>query len=113
MKKVLPFIISQIIVFYLIPILIVDTGSGFLILLVLIPFITFLQASLYSLRYKFNILYPIIVGLLFIPSIFIFYNSSAKIYVIIYMVIALLGNSLGLFLRKRKKWKYFILQIHI
>ena len=40
-------------------------------------------------------------SIMFAPSIFIFYNSSAWVYVVGYTVIALLGNLIALPLRKR------------
>jgi hypothetical protein len=43
----------------------------------------------------------LIVAIMFAPSIFIFYNSSAWVYVVGYAVIALLGNLIALPLRKR------------
>ena len=37
---------------------------------------------------------------LFIPTIFIFYNETASIYIGVYGVISLVGNLLGSFIRK-------------
>ena len=55
---------------------------------------------MYGIRNGFDFWYAFIVAILFIPSIFIFYNSSAWIYVVVYAGIALLGNFIALPLRK-------------
>lgn len=45
--------------------------------------------------------YAVITAVLFIPSIFIYYNTSACVYMIGYGIIALLGNLVSrLFLRR-------------
>lgn len=54
----------------------------------------------YGIRNGFNFWYILIVAIMFAPSIFIFYNSSAWVYVVGYAVIALLGNLIALPLRK-------------
>ena len=55
----------------------------------------------YGIRNGFNFWYILIVAIMFAPSIFIFYNSSAWVYVVGYAVIALLGNLIALPLGKR------------
>ena len=63
------------ITFYLIPILIQDTGSGMFILLIVIPLITLITSIIYGLRNVFDFIYPLIVAILFIPTLFIYYNA--------------------------------------
>ena len=46
------------------------------------------------------LVYSIIVMALFIPTIFIFYNETASIYVGMYGVISIVGNLLGSFVKK-------------
>jgi hypothetical protein len=42
------------------------------------------------------------VAILFAPTIFIFYNTSAWVYIITYAIVALVGNGIGrIFYRKR------------
>ena len=44
---------------------------------------------------KIKWFYPVIVSLLFIPSIFIYYNSSAFIYCIWYLIDSFIGVLIG------------------
>lgn len=89
------------ITFYLIPILIQDTGSGMFILLIVIPLITLITSIIYGLRNIFDFIYPLIVAILFIPTLFIYYNISAWVYIIAYSLIALIGEILGKTLQKK------------
>lgn len=89
------------IAFYLVPILIKDTGSGMTILLIVIPLITLITSLIYGLRNTFDFVYPLIVAILFIPTLFIYYNTSAWIYIIVYSVIAVIGELIGKILPKK------------
>lgn len=101
LKKSIIFYILLIIDFYAIPWLIKDTGSAMIVMLIIIPLICFVTSIFYGLKNGFDFGYVLIVALIFVPSIFIFYNSSAWIYVGVYTVVALLGNLIALLLRKR------------
>lgn len=89
------------ITFYLIPILIQDTGSGMFILLIVIPLITLITSIIYGLRNVFDFIYPLIVAILFIPTLFIYYNVSAWTYILVYSMIAVIGELLGKTLQKK------------
>lgn len=89
------------ITFYLIPILIQDTGSGMFILLIVIPLITLITSIIYGLRNVFDFIYPLIVAILFIPTLFIYYNASVWTYILVYSMIAVIGELLGKTLQKK------------
>ena len=89
------------IAFYLVPILIKDTGSGMFILLIVIPLITLITSIIYGLRNTFDFIYLLIVAMLFIPTLFIYYNTSALVYVIAYSMIAVIGELLGKTLQRK------------
>ena len=89
------------IAFYIVPMLIKDTGSGMFILLIVIPLITLITSLIYGLRNTVDFIYPLIVAILFIPTLFIYYNTSAWVYVIAYSMIALIGEILGKTLQKK------------
>lgn len=89
------------IAFYLFPMLIKDTGSGMFILLIVIPLITFITSIIHGLKNTFDFLYPLIIAILFIPTLFIYYNISAWSYIIVYSVIAVVGELLGKTLQKK------------
>lgn len=95
LKKMLPYLLTIIGMFYLLPSLMKDTGSAIIILLILMPLGCFLTSLAYGVKNSFSWPYPIFVMLLFLPSIFIFYNESAMVYVFVYGLISLLGSFVG------------------
>lgn len=86
--------------FYAVPLLIIDTGSAMTIMLRIIPAICFVTSVLYGIKNGFHLSFPLFVAIVFIPSIFIFHNSSAWVYTIGYGVISLLGTLLSLIVQK-------------
>lgn len=98
--KVLPYLFVNIIAFYLLPLIIKDTGGAMVVMLIGIPLICFITSVIFGMKHSFNLLYPITVALIFAPTIFIFYNSTAWVYIIAYGVIALIGNFIGKSLSK-------------
>ena len=100
-KKNIIFYILLIINFYVIPCFIKDTGSAMLVMLIILPFICLVTSIFYGIKNGFDLWYVLILAIIFIPSIFIFYNSSAWVYVILYSIIAIIGNLLALPLKKR------------
>ena len=44
---------------------------------------------------KIKYLYPVIISILFIPSVFIYYNESALIHAVWYLVISCIGMIVG------------------
>lgn len=82
--------------FYILPLLMRDTGSAMILMLMVMPVICFITAIMYGIKNKFNFWYALIVAVIFIPTIFLFYNSTAWVYVIAYSVISLLGNLIAL-----------------
>lgn len=103
MKKIREMSVYLIVItlaFYVLPAFINDTGSGIFFLLILIPIICFLTSLIYGIRHSFNLIFLLLIMILFIPTIFIFYNESAAIYVLIYGIIAVIGNLLGSLIKK-------------
>ena len=100
-KKNMVFYLLLLIEFYIIPSFIKDTGSAMIVMLVLIPLLCLITSVFYGIRNGLDFWYILSVAILFIPSIFIFYNASAWVYAVGYTVIALFGNLIALPLRKR------------
>ena len=103
MKKIREMSVYLIVItlaFYVLPAFINDTGSGIFFLLILIPIICFLTSLIYGIRHSFNLIFLLLIMILFIPTIFIFYNESAANYVLIYGIIAVIGNLLGSLIKK-------------
>lgn len=89
----------NIICFYLLTLLMKDTGSAMFILLFAIPVITFVNAIICGKKNSFDILYPILVMVIFVPYVLIYMNESATIYIFIYGAISLMGLIVGSRLR--------------
>lgn len=104
LKKNIVFYLLLLIDFYIIPLVIKDTGSAMIVMLAIIPLICLTISVFYGIRNGFDFQYILSVAIIFIPSIFIFYNSSAWVYVVGYGVIALIGNLMALPLRKRQRY---------
>ena len=106
MKKklitLIPYAIVFAVDFYLFPAVIRNIGIAMLVMLCIIPLIAFLAAVVYGTVNGFNIILPILAMLLFLPTIFIYYNYTAWVYVIAYGVIVLAGNGIGRIFYKRR-----------
>jgi len=94
------YLIVIILAFYVLPAFINDTGTGIFFLIILTPIICFVTSIIYGIRHSFNLIFLLIIMILFIPTIFIFYNESAAVYVLIYGIIATIGNLLGSLIKK-------------
>ena len=81
--------------FYLLPLLTRDTGGAMFLMLCVTPLAAFLTGLVYGLRRGFSILLSLAALLLFLPTVFLFYNSSAWVYAPAYALIVLAGNGAG------------------
>lgn len=94
-KGMIPFLAGILAAFYLLPFCMRDTGGAILVLLLAMPILCLAISFAYGRKRGFHPLYPLTVSLCFLPSIRIFYNESALIYVAVYGALALLGSFLG------------------
>lgn len=94
-KSLAMFLLINIVLFYILPLLITDTGSAMSVLLVILPLSCLFVAVIYGSLNSFYIAYPLLVALAFIPTIWIFFNESAWVYIPVYGGIALIGNLIG------------------
>lgn len=94
-KKLLPYLMVNVICFYLLTLLMKDTGSAMFILLFAIPIITFVNAILCGRKNSFDFLYPLLVMVIFVPYVIMYMNESAAIYIFIYGAISLMGCFVG------------------
>ena len=103
MKKYLKEIIIltiQLIVYYLLPLTAGPAdGMGLVVLIILLTHILSLILGIIS-NNKYKLLYPIIVSIIFIPSVFIYYNESALIHSIWYLVDSSIGIFIGSLIHK-------------
>lgn len=96
LKKNMVFYLLLLVDFYIIPLFMKDTGSAMALILVIIPLICLIISVFYGFRNGLDFCYILSVAFIFIPSIFIFYNSSAWVYALGYAIIALFGNLIAL-----------------
>lgn len=92
-------LLIQIFMFYIFPLFSGPTDAmGMVILIILITFILSLLLGILS-NNKIKYLYPIVISIIFIPSILIYYNESALIHSLWYLVVSLIGLCLGLVIK--------------
>lgn len=93
--KELIILLIQIFMFYIFPLFAGPTDAmGLVFLLIITTFILSLLITIISnTNYKY--LYGILISLLFIPSVFIYYNESALIHSIWYLVVSYIGIGIG------------------
>ena len=103
MKKYLKEIITlliQILIFYIFPLFAGPTDiMGMVVLMLLTTLVLSLILTIIS-KEKIKYLYPLVVAIIFIPSIFIYYNKSALIHSLWYFVSSLIGTILGIITNK-------------
>ncbi|MBE6787195.1 MAG: hypothetical protein E7537_02480 [Ruminococcaceae bacterium] len=101
MKKYLKEIIItafQLFMFYIFPLFAGPTDAmGMVFLIILATFILSFALGILS-KTNLKFLYPFFISLLFIPSVFIYYNESALIHAVWYLVISVLGLCFGSFI---------------
>ena len=101
-KKIIILLI-QLLMFYIYPLLVgMDNPFGMVLMIVLI---TFILSTIIGriIKEKIKYLYPIVISVLFIPSVFIYYNESALVHSLWYLVVSYIGIGLGTLIYKLKK----------
>lgn len=98
--KEIVILLLQIFMFYVFPLF--ASPTDMIGLVVLILFSTFILSIVVGaiLNYNLKYLYPIIVVILFLPTIFIYYNDSALIHSIWYLVDSFIGLIIGVGINK-------------
>ncbi len=103
MKKIWKEIIILLInlfMFYIFPLFALPIDAMGMVFLILVA--TFILSIIFASisKEKWKYIYPIIVAILFMPSVFIYYNSSALIHTIWYLVDSAIGFLIGLTIYK-------------
>lgn len=98
--KEIVILILQLYMFYISPLFAGPTDAlGMVFLILLATFIlSIVFASISKEKWKY--LYPVIISILFIPSVFIYYNDSALIHTVWYFVDSFIGMLIGLIISK-------------
>ena len=93
-------LLIQLFMFYIFPLFAGPTDAMWMVFLIWLStlILSIIIASISKEKIKY--LYPIIIAILFIPSVFIYYNESALVHSIWYLVISFIGIILGTILNK-------------
>ena len=96
-------LIIQLIMFYLFPLLAGPTDAIGMVLIII--FVTFFLSLILGVRgkSKWRFFYPLVTSVIFIPSVFIYYNVSALIHAQWYFVVSAVGLGLGALIGKLVK----------
>lgn len=93
--KEIVILLVQLFAFYILPLFAGPTSAiGMVLLLLILTFALSLTIASIS-KEKVKYFYPLVVAVLFLPSVFIYYNSSALIHALWYFIISLVGVLIG------------------
>ena len=100
-------LVIQMFMFYIFPLFMyLYEPIGTVMMILMITFVLSVVLSIIS-KNKLKYLYPIIIAILFIPTVFIYYNESALVHSIWYLVVSGVGLLIGiianLIIRKVRK----------
>ncbi|MEG0345856.1 MAG: hypothetical protein RR435_06420 [Erysipelotrichaceae bacterium] len=86
---------------YIAPNFTTDYKSSYILIYgIVITFIILVLSYINGLVKSFNPLLPIMVAIMFIPVVFIYLNSSALYFCVVYMIVSFVGNGTGVFTAK-------------
>ncbi len=101
-KQMLPYLVFCGAAFYGLPRLGEDTGYFIVLLLIILPLICFVSGFLYGFCSAFHPAFPLFVTLLFLPTVYLYYNVSALGYSLAFLVATFVGNGVGWFAGKSR-----------
>lgn len=104
-KKELILLVLQAYMFYLFPLFAGPTDVMGMVFLIIVS--TFALGYFFGMlsRWKWKWVWPTVVSLLFLPTVPIYYNFTAMIHAMWYLVISAVGMLLGVLTRKLFKMK--------
>jgi len=99
MTKIGLILLIQLFMFYIFPIFAGPTDAIGMVILILLStlLLSMILASISNKKIKY--LYPIVISILFIPSVFIYYNESALVHSLWYLVVSTIGMLFGMLIR--------------
>ena len=84
----------QLFMYYIFPLFAGPTDAMGMVFLIIIA--TFINSIIIgSSNFKYKYYYPLFASVTFIPSIFIYYNESALVHAVWYLVVSLIGIVFG------------------
>lgn len=92
--------VIQLLLFYVFPLFSGPTDTmGMVVIMIFTTFVLSVLITSIS-KNKIKYFYPIITVLIFIPSVFIYYNNSALIHSLWYFVVSMIGIGIGTIIYK-------------
>ena len=85
----------QLSLFYILPLFAGPTDAMGMVILILLGTLLLSVILCVISKYKIKYLYPFFIALVFIPSVFVYYNESALIHSVWYLVISSVGMPIG------------------
>ena len=93
-------LILQLLMFYIYPLIIgMDNPFVMVLTIILVTFILSIIIGRLSNK-KIKHLYPLIIAILFIPSVYIYYNESALVHSVWYFIVSISGVGIGTIMTK-------------
>ena len=93
-------LLLQLFMFYIFPLFAGPTDAIGMVFLILVSALVLSLVIGIISKEKIKYLYPVVIAVLFIPSVFIYYNESALIHSLWYFVVSAVGLFVGAFVRK-------------
>lgn len=93
-------LLLQLFMFYIFPLFAGPTDVIGMVVLIIVATLLFSAVIGFLSDKKMKYLYPIITAILFVPSVFIYYNETALIHSVWYLVVSSVGMLIGAILRK-------------
>jgi len=94
-KEMLPYLVVCGAAFYGLPLFGEDTGYFIVLLLILLPLVCLAAGFLYGYFSGFHPALSLLVTLLFLPTVYLYYNTSALAYAFAFLFITFVGNGVG------------------
>lgn len=92
-------LVLQMVAFYILPLFAGPTDAmGLVLLIIMATFVLSVILGAISAN-KIKLLYPLAIAVFFIPSVFIYYNESALIHSVWYLVISTIGLGISSLIR--------------
>ena len=93
-------LVCQILLFYLLPLFAGPTDAmGMVFLMLAGTFALSILMGLFPCR-TIKYIYPLIAAAIFVPSVFLYYNESALVHALWYLIVSLVGIGIGALARK-------------
>ncbi len=102
-KKLILNFVGVCINFYLLPLVFRNTSNDVMMMLIVMPLITIVLGVLYTYMVQPHWIYPVVVALLFIPTMWLYYSISAWIFAIIHFLSFIVGCLVGIIAKNMTK----------